>query len=171
MKHLTEEQIVENLEKLNEGKLNTYLYGSKNYNYLGILLFLIVIVILEGYILRKYPELDLFMCMITGGIIGAYFAGNRVLYIGSTQKKLLFVETKWSSYEYKRGLVIEKKAITEIKRHKSLFGCNRIIIKYIKDDHKYHFSYIFYNKVYNKNLIFQEDNAIKYLEILDKYSN
>ena len=66
MKHLTEEQIVENLEKLNEGKLNTYLYGSKNYNYLGILLFLIVIVILEGYILRKYPELDLFMCMITG---------------------------------------------------------------------------------------------------------
>lgn len=171
MKSLTEEQIVENLEKLNEGKLTTYLFGIKNHNIIWSILLFISIICVECIILIKYPELDLFMCVVTGGLLGAYFGGNQNLYIGSTTKKLLFVETKWSSFEFKKGLVIEKKDIKEIKQRRSILGYHKVFIKYQKKEKTKKISYLFYNRVLNKNLISQEDNAIKYLEILEKYSN
>lgn len=171
MKPLTEEQIVENLEKLDEGKLTTYLFGIKNHNIWWAFLIFISIIFLESIILIQYPELDLLMCVVTGGLLGAYFGGNQNLYIGSTTKKLLFVETKWSSFEFKKGLVIEKKDIKEIKQHKSFLGYHKVSIKYQKDSKIKRISYLFYNKVFNKNLVSQEDNALKYLEILEKYSN
>lgn len=171
MKSLTEEQIVENLEKLNEGKLTTYLFGIKNHNMLWSVLLFVSIICIECTILIKYPQLDLLMCVVTGGLLGAYFGGNQNLYIGSTTKKLLFVETKWSSFEFKKGLVIEKKDIKEINQHKSILGYHKVSIRYQKEEKMKRISYLFYNKVWNKNLVSQEDNAIKYLEILEKYSN